>query len=103
VGPIAFGRQSGVCGIPGLRIETGGTRQFGLGLSRNSLLATFAALFAGVLLANGLNDLALISLRKDLYVCFESTVATTASAIILVFLRSETMKAAVDLDLPSKA
>ena len=77
-------------------------RQSGQRLSRNLLLATFAALFAGVLFANGLAYLILKTSHRDLYVYLESTVATTISAFILVFLRNKTAERAGNSDIASE-
>jgi len=64
-------------------------RQSGLHLARNLLFLTFAALFAGVLFASGLAYLVSRVFHADIYVYLESTVATTISAVILVFLRNK--------------
>ena len=65
------------------------SRQPGLVLSRNRILALFATLFVGVLSAHELSSLILKSFHRDVYVLLTSTVATTASALILVFLGSD--------------
>lgn len=78
-------------------------RQSGLRLSRNLLLAIFATLFAGVLFANGLAYLILRISHKDIYVYLESTVVTTISALILVFLRNKAMERGANSDIVSEA
>jgi len=69
------------------------SRQPGLRLSRNRLLALSATLFAGVLSVRGLSILILKGFHKqihlEMYLLLTSIVATTISALILVFLRSK--------------
>ena len=65
------------------------SRESGSCLSRNRLLALFAILFAGVLATHGVSNLVLKSFHKDIYFLLTSVVATTISALILVFLRAK--------------
>jgi hypothetical protein len=51
------------------------------------VLASFAALFAGVLIAAGLATLIRRSFQKDFYLILTSIIATAISALILIFLR----------------
>lgn len=60
--------------------------------SGNRLLALFAALFAGVLIAAGLATLIRRSFQKDFYFLLTSVVATMISALILVLLRGKTQE-----------
>jgi hypothetical protein len=62
------------------------SNESGSHLSRNRLLALFTTLFASVLSAHGLSNLVLKSLHKEIYFLLTSVVATTISAMILVFL-----------------
>jgi hypothetical protein len=64
------------------------SRQPGLRPSRNRLLGLFAVLFASVLFAYGISELILRTLHKDLFILLTSVVATTISAMMLIFLRS---------------
>ena len=61
----------------------------GFRLSRNRLLALFTTLFASVLSAHGVSNLVLKSFHKEIYFLLTSVVATTISAMILVFLRGK--------------
>ena len=58
-------------------------------LLRNRLLALFTTLFASVLSAHGVSNLVLKSFHKEIYFLLTSVVATTISAMILVFLRGK--------------
>jgi hypothetical protein len=69
------------------------SRQTGVCVSRKRLLASFSTLFAGVLAAYGLSGVILRSLHRNVYFPLTSVVATTISALILVFLRSKAQEA----------
>jgi hypothetical protein len=69
------------------------SRQTGFRVARKQLLAFFSALFAGVPAAYGLSSLILRSFHKDVHFLLTSIVATTISAMILVFLRSKAHEA----------
>lgn len=62
-------------------------RQQGIRPSRKRLLAHFAALFTGVLTADGLSSLVVRYLHKDVYFLLASLVVTVLSALIVVFTR----------------
>jgi hypothetical protein len=57
--------------------------------SRNRILPLFAILLAGVLSAHGVSNLALKSFHREIYFLLTSVVATTISALILIFLRGK--------------
>jgi hypothetical protein len=65
------------------------SRESGSHLSRNRLLALFTTLFASVLSAHGVSNLVLKSFHKEIHFLLTSVVATTISAMILVFLRGK--------------
>ncbi len=68
------------------------SRRPSLRSSRNSFFAIYAVLCAGVLSAAGLTELILRAFHKDLFIFLTSTIATTLSALILVFLRDKPLE-----------
>lgn len=68
------------------------SRQRGIRPLRKRLVAISAALFAGVLTADGLSWLIIRIFHKDVYVLLESVVVTMLSALIVVFMSAEAIK-----------
>lgn len=67
-------------------------RQQGIRPSRKRLLAIFAALFTGVLIADGLSRLVVRYLHKDIYFLLTSMVVTVLSALIVVFTSGKAVR-----------